>query len=80
MGSYTADHPPVPVRSCFGALAVYRFELFVGCPYLTTGDALRRMPAVRGYVAHDGVLCEHIPMHFCMRDLHNATIGLMMPY
>jgi len=69
----------IPMRSCFGGLAIYHTETYLNtqCDYVNTSDALE-IPSLAGYVAHDNVLCEHVPFHFCLADSLSARIGLAM--
>mmetsp|Transcript_12883 Transcript_12883/g.19566 ORF Transcript_12883/g.19566 Transcript_12883/m.19566 type:complete len:944 (-) Transcript_12883:132-2963(-) len=67
MGGYDENEGtawPVPVRSCFGGMAVYRADKFLdfGCNYgNVTEDDLRYANNI------DGVPCEHVVFHNCLR-------------
>ena len=62
------DGSVVPVRSCFGGLAVYRAAVWLepACQYtLPPNHAL----LLQRYASHiDGVPCEHVAFHACLQD------------
>eukprot|EP00457_Paulinella_chromatophora_P007843 gb/GEZN01007869.1/.p1 GENE.gb/GEZN01007869.1/~~gb/GEZN01007869.1/.p1 ORF type:complete len:332 (+),score=21.40 gb/GEZN01007869.1/:463-1458(+) len=57
------DSPLLPVRSCFGGMALYSSQVAEGCRYFEQPVTLVKE-------------CEHVRFHDCMRAKHNATIGI----
>ena len=70
--------PILPMQSCFGGLAIYDLKMFLdpSCDYVGTEVALTKED-LQAYAAHDNVLCEHIPFHFCLTEKLAANIGLV---
>ena len=75
---------PVPVRSCFGGLAIYKSEVWhePKCRYSSWQDQCSPN-AVRYANIEDGRACEHVTFHACLRehrkDLTIAVQPKLMP-
>ena len=70
----TQEFSPVPVKSCFGGLAIYSAPKWLDtkCHYNKNASALTRYAN-----KHDGRACEHVVFHECLLngDSH-ATIAI----
>lgn len=55
---YSMYDPLIPLRSCFGALAIYKKNVTEECMYSASGPEE----------------CEHVPFHKCLIEKHNAKL------
>lgn len=61
-GSYY-QRPLLPVDSCFGGLAIYRYEALRGCRYSFRYSQPPHM-----------LECEHVLFHQCIREQNGAKL------
>lgn len=68
---------PVPVRSCFGGLALYRASRWLdfSCSYSVSGDE----DLVRYTNMYDERACEHVVLHECLRRVDPLTSVAVHP-
>ena len=66
----------VPVRSCFGGLALYRAEKWLNfrCKY-TNSDAINNKYANQ----KNGQPCEHVVLHNCLKMIEPTTVIAVQP-
>ena len=59
----SSTSPLIPVDSCFGGLAIYKYDMFTNCSY-----------DYRHYEPPYMQDCEHVLLHECMKSKHKARI------
>ena len=71
---------PVPVRSCFGGLAIYKSEVWhePKCRYSSWQDQCSP-DAVRYANIEDGRACEHVTFHACLREHRKGLAVAVQP-
>lgn len=72
-----ASAKPVPVKSCFGGLAIYRASKFLDqrCSYKDFHPEINAKYANR----FDNAPCEHVVLHNCLRDLDPSVVVAVQP-
>jgi len=65
----------VPVKSCFGGLALYRAERWLDdrCGYVLPEEEEERSRLVERYANFEGRPCEHVVFNSCLRDVDPLT-------
>jgi len=79
-----ADHPPIPVQSCFGGATMYKYSHLKGLELEKYNGTTERwaanhdgwFPSPRA-VPHEG--CEHVPFHLSMREQNRDFSMFIQP-
>ena len=68
---------PVPVRSCFGGLAIYRASKWLDdrCSYKDNDPELN----AKYYNKYDDAPCEHVVFHNCLRSVDPTVVLAVKP-